>query len=161
MGHIGSKTKSPDKILEKNRVHCRGYIFSLILMKLGQNVCLNDILSQSCFRGVPKWFMFACMISWTSLKMGHVGSKTMSRGLFLGKHFVRSRDHISSPILINMVRMFASMKSWTTLKMGHVGSKTWSLGQMLQKLCVCFRGYIFSLILMKLGQNVCLNKISS
>ena len=44
--------------------------------------------------------------------------------------------------------------------MGHVGSKTRSLGQMLEKRCVRSRGYIFSPITMKLGQNVCLDKIS-
>ena len=44
--------------------------------------------------------------------------------------------------------------------MGHVGSKTRSLGQIREKPHLCSRGHIFSLIIMKLGQNVCLNKIS-
>ena len=44
--------------------------------------------------------------------------------------------------------------------MGHAESKTRSLGQILEKLCVCFKGHIFYLIHMKLGQNVCLDKIS-
>ena len=44
--------------------------------------------------------------------------------------------------------------------MGHVGLKTRSLGQILEKPCVCSRGHIFCLIIMKLGQNVCLDKIS-
>ena len=44
--------------------------------------------------------------------------------------------------------------------MGHVGSKTRSLGHISEKPCVCSRGHIFSLIIMKLGQNVCLDKIS-
>ena len=43
MGHVESKTRSMGQILEKPFVHCRGHIFSPILMKLGQNVCLNDI----------------------------------------------------------------------------------------------------------------------
>ena len=43
--------------------------------------------------------------------------------------------------------------------MGHVGSKTRSLGQILEKLCVSPVGHIFSPICMKLGQNVCLDKI--
>ena len=34
------------------------------------------------------------------------------------------------------------------------------LGQVLEKPYVCSRGYIFSPIIMKLGQNVCLDKIS-
>ena len=46
-----------------------------------------------------------------------------------------------------------------SLKLGHVGSKTRSLGQILEKPCVRSRGHIFSPILMKLGQNVCLDKM--
>ena len=45
-------------------------------------------------------------------------------------------------------------------KMGHVGSKTRSLGQMLETPCVPVRDHIFGLIIMKLGQVVCLDKIS-
>ena len=52
MGHVGSKTRSPGQILGKPCVCTRGHIFSRILMKVGQDVCL--------------------MISRTSLKMGHV-----------------------------------------------------------------------------------------
>ena len=44
--------------------------------------------------------------------------------------------------------------------MGHVGSKTRSLSQFLEKPCVRSRSHILSLIIMKLGQNVCLDKIS-
>ena len=51
------------------------------------------------------------------------------------------------------------MKSWTSLKISHVGSKTRSLGQILEKPCVRCRGHIFSPIIMKLGQNLCLDKI--
>ena len=57
--------------------------------------------------------------------------------------------------------MFDLMKSRISLKLGHVGLKTRSLGQILEKLCVRSRGHIFSPILMKLGQNVCLDKISN
>ena len=48
----------------------------------------------------------------------------------------------------------------TSLKMGHVRSKTRSLGQILEKLCVRSKGHIFSPLIMKLGQNVCFDKIS-
>ena len=41
MGHVGSKTRSLDQILEKSCVRSRGYIFSVIIMKPGQNVCLH------------------------------------------------------------------------------------------------------------------------
>ena len=44
--------------------------------------------------------------------------------------------------------------------MGHVGSKTRSPGQILEKACVRSKGHIFSPINMKLGQNVCFDKIS-
>ena len=58
MGHMGSKTNSLGKFLEKPCVYPRCHIFSLIIMKLGQNVCLDK--------------------SWTSLKMGQFGSRTRS-----------------------------------------------------------------------------------
>ena len=41
MGHVGSKTRSLGQMLEKPCVRSRGHIFSLIIMKLGQNVCLD------------------------------------------------------------------------------------------------------------------------
>ena len=43
MGHVGSKTRSLGQILEKPSVRSRGHIFSWILMKVGQDVCLDDI----------------------------------------------------------------------------------------------------------------------
>ena len=42
-GHVGSKTRSLGQILEKPSVRSRGHIFSWILMKVGQDVCLDDI----------------------------------------------------------------------------------------------------------------------
>ena len=42
-GHMGSKTRSLGQMLEKPCVRSRGHIFSPILMKLGQNVCLDEI----------------------------------------------------------------------------------------------------------------------
>ena len=104
--------------------------------------------------------MFAWINARTSSKLGYVGSKTRSIGQILEKPRLRSRGHIFSSILMNVVRLFASRKSRTTLKMGHVGSKTRSLSQILVKNCVRSRGHIFSPILMNLCQNVCLNKFS-
>ena len=46
MGHVGSKTRSPGQILEKPSVRSRGHIFSQIPMKVGQDVCLDDILDK-------------------------------------------------------------------------------------------------------------------
>ena len=46
MGHVGSKTRSLGQILEKPCVRSRGHMFSLIIMKLGQNVCLHEVLDE-------------------------------------------------------------------------------------------------------------------
>ena len=43
MGHVGPKTRSPGQMLEKPYLRSRGHIFSLIIMKLDQHVCLNEI----------------------------------------------------------------------------------------------------------------------
>ena len=46
MGHVGSKTRSLGQILEKHCTQSRGHIFSLIIMKFGQNVCLDEISNK-------------------------------------------------------------------------------------------------------------------
>ena len=46
MGHVGSKTSSQGQIIEKPCVRSRGHIFSPIIMKPGQNVCLDEILDE-------------------------------------------------------------------------------------------------------------------
>ena len=43
MGHVSLKTRSLCQILEKPCVSFRGHIFSNIIMKLYQNVCLDEI----------------------------------------------------------------------------------------------------------------------
>ena len=43
MGNVGLKTRSLGQILEKPCVHSKGHIFSPLIMKLGQNVCLDEI----------------------------------------------------------------------------------------------------------------------
>ena len=52
MGHAGSKTRSLGQMLEKPCVYSRDQIFSLLLMKLGQSVCLDEIVymfeNRSC-----------------------------------------------------------------------------------------------------------------
>ena len=42
MGHVGSKTRSVGKVLEKPCVCSRGHIFSPIIMTLSQNVSLDE-----------------------------------------------------------------------------------------------------------------------
>ena len=46
MGHVESKTKSLGQILEKPCVRSRGHIFSPIIMKLGKNVCVDEISGE-------------------------------------------------------------------------------------------------------------------
>ena len=46
MGHIGSKARSLGQIFEKRGVRSRGHIFSPIIMKLCQNVCLDKISDE-------------------------------------------------------------------------------------------------------------------
>ena len=46
MGHVGSETRSLGQILEKPCVCSRGHVFSPIIMKLGQNVCLDVIMDE-------------------------------------------------------------------------------------------------------------------
>ena len=47
-----------------------------------------------------------------------------------------------------------------SVKSGQVGSRTRSLSAVLTKPCVHSRWLVFGPILMKLGQNVCRDKIS-
>ena len=46
MGHGGSNAKSLSQILEKPCVRSKGHIFSPILLKLDQNICLDEILDE-------------------------------------------------------------------------------------------------------------------
>ena len=45
-GHVWSKTRSLGQMLEKPCVCSRGHIFNPIIMKLGQNFCLDEILDK-------------------------------------------------------------------------------------------------------------------
>ena len=46
MGQVRSKTRSEGQILEKHCVHARGYIFSQVILKHSQSVCLDKILDE-------------------------------------------------------------------------------------------------------------------
>ena len=52
--HVQSKTRSIGHVLEKVCVHSRGHIFCPFLMKLGQNVRLDDISGD--FENRSCWF---------------------------------------------------------------------------------------------------------
>jgi len=43
MGYVRSKTRSPSKILGHSCLHSRGQICNPISMKLGKNVCFENI----------------------------------------------------------------------------------------------------------------------
>ena len=61
MSHVGSKTNSLGQIKKKkkNCVRARGHIFRPIIMKHGQNVCLDEISKE-----FEKWVM-------SGQKLGH------------------------------------------------------------------------------------------
>ena len=46
MGHVGSNTRSLDQMLEIPYVCSRGDIFCLIIMKLDQHVCIDEVLHK-------------------------------------------------------------------------------------------------------------------
>ena len=100
MGHVGSKTRSPGQILGKPCVRSRGHIFSRILMKVGQDVCLDDISDE--FEN---------------------GSQTRSPGQILEKPSVRSRGHIFSRILMKVGQDVCLDDILDKLKNGSCGVK--------------------------------------
>ena len=104
--------------------------------------------SQNCIR------MLVIIISRSSSKLGHVGSKTRSLDHILEKPYVHSKVHSFDPNFMNFVRLQIIIISRSSLKLGHVGSKTRSVGQILEKPCVHFRGHSFDSEFMKLYQNV-------
>ena len=92
MGHVGSKTRSLGQISEKPCVHSRFHIFSPIIMKRGQNVCLYKILDE--------------------IENGLFGVNTRSRGHILEKPLVCSRGHIFSLINIKPDQNACLEESW-------------------------------------------------
>ena len=46
IGHVRSKTRPLGKKLGKHCVGSRGHIFSPIVMKVGQKVCLSEMLDK-------------------------------------------------------------------------------------------------------------------
>ena len=80
--------------------------------------------------------MLFIIMSRSSLKLGHVGSKTRSLGQILEKPCVHSKRHSFDPKVMKLCQIVNSHISRSNLKLGHVGSKTRSLGQILEKPCV-------------------------
>ena len=84
--------------------------------------------------------MFVLMKSQTSLKMGHVGSKTRSLAQTLEKPCACSRDQNFGLIIMKLVQSFCLDETITVLKMGHIGSKTRSLGQIIENPMLVTKG---------------------
>ena len=81
MGHVGPKTRSLGQILEKPCVCSRSHIFGPIIMKLRQNICLDEISDEFENR--------SCR------------AKTRSLGQILEKCEC-SRVHVFSPIIMKL-----------------------------------------------------------
>ena len=82
MGHVMSKSRSLGQISEKPYVNARGQIFRPIIMKRGQNVCLDEISDR--FENGSCWV------------------KTRSLVQILEKPYVCSRSHILGPIIMKL-----------------------------------------------------------
>ena len=82
MVNVGSKTSSQVQILEKPFVCSRGHIFSLIIVKLGQNVFIDKIL--------------------VVFENGSFWVKNLVKSF--EKPGVHSRGHIFSPIIMKVGR---------------------------------------------------------
>ena len=111
----------------------------------------NTVLIQSSRNFIR---MLIIIISRSSSKLGHLGSKARLLGQILEKPCVRSRRHSFYPKSMKFVRLLIIIISRSDLKLGHVGSKTRSLGQILEKTSVHSRGHSFDLKFTKLYQNV-------
>ena len=69
--------------------------------------------------------MLIIIISRSSSKLGHVGSKTRSLGQILEKTSVHSRGHsFDLKFTYFFIRMLMIIISRSALKLGHVGFKT-------------------------------------
>ena len=119
-------------------------------MSLGQILRKPLIISSRNFIR-----MLMIIISRSSSKQGHVGSKTRSVGQLFEKACVHSKRHSFNPKFIKLYQNVNDHYIYrSSLKLGHVGSKTRSLGQILEKPCVQSRGHSFDSKFMKLYQNV-------
>ena len=98
--------------------------------------------------------MLMIIISMSSSKLGHVGSKTRSLGQILEKPCVHSRGHSFDSKFMKLIRMLMIIISRSGSKRGHVGSKTRSLGQILEKPFVQSRGHRFDPSVHETSRNV-------
>ena len=83
MGHVWSKTRSLGQILDKPCVCSRGLIFCPLIIKLVENVCLDEFLDE--FENGSCWV------------------KKRSLGQILEKLSVRSKGHFLYSIIMKLV----------------------------------------------------------
>jgi hypothetical protein len=81
------------------------------------------------------------MISWMSLKMGHVGSKTRSSIQMIE----------NCPILLNLGQNNILLEIWVRFESLSCGVKNRPLGQVIKNPCGHSKSHIYSQILMNLG----------
>ena len=93
-------------------------------------------------------------MSRSDLKLGHVRSKTRSKGQILEKPCVHSRGHSFDSKVMKLCQLLIIIISRSSSKLGRVGSKTRSLGQISEKPCVHSRGPRFDHKFIKMCQNV-------
>ena len=91
--------------------------------------------------------------------MGQVGSKT-SEGQILAKPCVRSRGHISSPIIMKLDQNVCLDEISIKIKNELCWVKNLVIRSNVRKTLCMFQRPHFSRIIMKLCQNICLDKIS-
>ena len=105
--------------------------------------------------------MLMIIIFRSSLKLGHVGSKTRSLGQILEKPCVHSKRHSFHPKFMKLCqnvnhhnRLLIIIISRSSLKLGQVGSKIRLLDEIVEKPCVHSRGHSCNPKFVKLCQNV-------
>ena len=101
------------------------------------------------------------IISWSSLKLGHAGSKTRSIYQILKNIVYTLKGSVLIQNSCNCVRLLIIIVSRSGLKLGHVISKTRSLGQILEKPYLPSRRHSLDLKLMKLCQKLKLGQVGS
>ena len=124
MGQVGSKRRSLVQILEKSCLHSRGNIFCPIFLKIGQNVCIDNIMVK-----------FDHGQSWVQIQ---VTRSNLRKNLFTlqGPQFLVQSSS-------NMVRMFVLIISQSSSIKGCVGSKSRSSGQILEGILFTLQGPTF------------------
>ena len=70
MGHVGAKTRSLGQILEKPCACSRCHIFSSVIMKRGQSVCLDEILDE--YENGSCWLKTRSPASFLENPRGHI-----------------------------------------------------------------------------------------